>query len=127
MSSTLKPLFRFVDRDMLMRFHFGLAVGHAYSHSEFHTIPSIISEVDDESNTPSESVMSRPVQDLVSNPSNPDSDGGAALSDVESEDDSEDASENSIDLGSDEHSEGDFHDDRLDWDEELVAEEMYEE
>jgi hypothetical protein len=24
--------FRFVDRDMLMRFHFGLGVGHVYSH-----------------------------------------------------------------------------------------------
>ena len=26
---------RFVDRDMLMRYHLGLAVGHIYTHSEF--------------------------------------------------------------------------------------------
>ena len=26
--------FRFVDRDMLMRYHWGLGVGHIYSHGQ---------------------------------------------------------------------------------------------
>lgn len=28
------PVFRFADRDMLMRFYWGLGVGHVYSHQE---------------------------------------------------------------------------------------------
>ena len=30
-------LSRFVDRDMLMRYHWGLGIGHAYSHTAFST------------------------------------------------------------------------------------------
>lgn len=30
--SCLNFLFRFVDRDMVMRFHWGLGIGHLYSH-----------------------------------------------------------------------------------------------
>lgn len=33
---------RFVDRDMLMRFHWGLAVGHAYTHGCSLSDPSVI-------------------------------------------------------------------------------------
>ena len=37
---------RFVDRDMLMRYHWGLSVGHTYSHVSDHSEPN------DESITP---------------------------------------------------------------------------
>lgn len=114
---------------MLMRYHFGLAVGHAYSHCEFTPHISTIIEHDEEPNAPSgsqipETSVPSPEQELATHSPTHVYDGGAedTLSDVDSE--SED--EKSLDLASDEGSEGDLDECRLDWDEELIAEEMYE-
>lgn len=113
---------------MLMRYHFGLAVGHAYSHREFTPpIPTII-EVDEEPNAPSGSQIPEisvpgPEPDLASHSTTHAHDGDEDnLWDV----DSGPESDSSLDLGSDEGSEGDFDECRSDWDEELIAEEMYE-
>ncbi|KAG2086765.1 uncharacterized protein F5147DRAFT_781540 [Suillus discolor] len=38
---------RFVDRDMLMRFHYGLGVGHVYSHEEALGLPSKPTSLDE--------------------------------------------------------------------------------
>jgi hypothetical protein len=36
-ASCHQPAFRFVDRDMMMRYHWGLAIGHIYTHKPFRT------------------------------------------------------------------------------------------
>lgn len=111
-----------------MRYHYGLAVGHAYSHSEFRHVLSTIDEVDHETNTASGShspVTSFPglAQHAPTNQANPE-DGveEEALSDVDSSSDDD----HSIALGSDHDSDSPLNEGSLDWDEDLIAEEMYE-
>lgn len=150
---------------MLMRFHFGLAVGHAYSHTESTPFVSTFDEVVQEANPTTgseipEISVSRPEQDpaphsathahdgeedsgeanittgseiLAISASRPEQDLAPPLA-THAHDGEEDAlwdvdsvseDEESLDLASEEGSEGDFDECRLDWDEELIAEEMY--
>jgi hypothetical protein len=71
----LSQVFRFVDRDMLMRYHWGLAVGHVYSHARWPNIPanSITESSADEWDAMNEDVHESRVQDQDAT-SNTDSD-----------------------------------------------------
>lgn len=109
-----------------MRYHFGLGIGHAYSHSEFAPVPSSISEIIQEPQTPMGSRTSQipAPQPLPEQPSAVMDTAEEADGDTSSDVDSEFGDEKSLDLDSYEGSEGEGS---LDWDEELIAEEMYEE
>lgn len=119
-----------------MRYHFGLGVGHAYSHSEFHTVAATINEHYESPNTPSgshipETFTPSLVRHLTSKPTNSEEEAeeqGLSTEDEDADEDIDDsADEHSVDLGSDDGSDSEFNEGRLDWDEELIAEEMYEE
>lgn len=110
-----------------MRYHFGLGVGHIYGHSEFPIILSTIDEVHEEPNTasgsqiPDTSVLSQ-AQVAASHSANPE-----PGSDEEDQSDVDSASHDgqSISLGSDPDSDTTRNEGLSDWDEELIAEEMY--
>lgn len=118
---------RFVDRDMLMRYHFGLGVGHVYSHSTSPPVLDTINEVNEEPTTASgsqiTSVLSL-VRDVASHSANLEA-GGDEVDQSDEDSSSDDAK--SMSLGSDQDSDTQFNEAMSDWDEELIAEEMYEE
>src|SRR5712664_2190613 len=97
---------RFVDRDMLMRFHWGLAVGHVYAHQQPCTDPSVI--WDESRSTLREDTISPNEKEMEDNAigSDPGADNSGSESDdddyepsdEDSEDDSEDESEDNEDL-----------------------------
>lgn len=121
----------FVDRDMAMRYYFGLGVGHAYSH---HASLPHLRGLDNESSEIGSSVLLPPAAVRIST---------TASSDTQSqvEDDQEEACDLDAGSGSDSNSQSDSEDnedfndtddeddknERLDDEDEaeLIAEEMY--
>lgn len=110
-----------------MRYHFGLGVGHIYSHSAYSKILSVINETSGDTTpapNPTESVGScstyREAEGVEDYPEDDVSEPKAGDDeDIEGEED---------ELDSDEEYEEDCpEEEELDWDEDLIAEEMYEE
>jgi len=65
--------FRFVDRDMLMRYHWGLGVGHIYSHVQRANGPSAPTDTQTTSTAADEDSVNEepPDDDIASDAENP--------------------------------------------------------
>lgn len=114
-------ILRFVDRDMLMRYHFGLGVGHIYSHSAYTKVLPVINETSGHT-----APAPNPAESVASCSSYREAEG---VEDYPEDDGSEPEDDEDIEGEEDEpESEEDFNgEEELDWDEDLIAEEMYEE